>query len=432
MPTEYLSIAVCFRASSNSGCEIGRRFPSLRRRSKRSCSPTRIWTTRATCRSWCATGSGGRSFAPKRLEDLCAILLPDSGYLQEKDAEAANRHGYTKHKPALPLYTKRDAEDCLKYFRPVAFDRPQPVGKEAAVRFLVAGHILGAAIAAIECAGVTIVFSGDLGRPGDPTMLDPASVGKADYLVVESTYGNRRHDPRDPEDALAEVVNRTVHRGGTILVPAFAVGRVQAVLYHLQRLKAARRIPDVPIYLDSPMAVNASRVFCDHLGEHRLTEAECMATCNVATYVQGVEESKALDQNAAMPKIIVSASGMATGGRILHHLKCYATDPRNIVLFTGFQAGGTRGAAMTAGANQVKIHGAYIPILAEVENLHMLSAHADADEIVAWLRHFESPPRMTFVTHGEPEASDALRKRIDDELGWPSRVPEHGERDELS
>jgi metallo-beta-lactamase family protein len=275
------------------------------------------------------------------------------------------------------------------------------------------------------------VFSGDLGRPASQTMLDPVPVRRADYLVVESTYGNRRHDPRDPEDALAEIVNRTVQRGGTVLVPAFAVGRVHTVLHHLQRLKKDRRIPDVPVYLDSPMAVDASRIYCDHLAEHRLTEAECRATCGVATYVRSIDESKALDRGA-MPKIVVSASGMATGGRILHHLKHYALDRRNTILFTGFQAGGTRGAAMTAGAEQVKIHGAYVPIRAEIENLHMLSAHADADEIMGWLRHFESPPRMTFITHGEPEASDALRKRIADELGWACTVPELGEKVQLT
>jgi metallo-beta-lactamase family protein len=376
-------------------------------------------------------GFRGPILCTEATRDLCAILLPDSGYLQEKDAEAANRHGYTKHRPALPLYTQREAEESLRYFNPIAFDFPHSIGNGVTVRFLMAGHILGAAIAQIECGGITVVFSGDLGRPASQTMLDPVPVRRADYLVVESTYGNRRHDPRDPEDALAEIVNRTVQRGGTVLVPAFAVGRVHTVLHHLQRLKKDRRIPDVPVYLDSPMAVDASRIYCDHLAEHRLTEAECRATCGVATYVRSIDESKALDRGA-MPKIIVSASGMATGGRILHHLKHYALDRRNTILFAGFQAGGTRGAAMTAGAEQVKIHGAYVPIRAEIENLHMLSAHADADEIMGWLRHFESPPRMTFITHGEPEASDALRKRIADELGWACTVPELGDRVQLT
>lgn len=372
-------------------------------------------------------GFRGPIYCTPATRDLCNILLPDSGYLQERDAEAANRHGYTKHKPALPLYTQRDAESALRYFRPIPFDHSQVISGEVKLRFSVAGHILGAACAQIERAGINVIFSGDLGRPHDAVMLDPAPVRRADYLIIESTYGNRLHDTRDPEEALADIVNRTVQRGGSILIPAFAVGRAQTALYYLMRLRRANRIPNVPVFLDSPMAVNASEIFCSHMGEHRLTESECRATCNAATYVQSVPESKALDSNA-MPKIIVTASGMATGGRVLHHLKHYAPDRRNTILFTGFQAGGTRGAAMTGGVSSVKIHGSYVPVLAEVENLHMLSAHADASEIIGWLRQFASPPKTTFITHGEPEASDMLRKRIEEELGWKCMVPEHAEQ----
>ncbi|MGD9725002.1 MAG: MBL fold metallo-hydrolase RNA specificity domain-containing protein [Alphaproteobacteria bacterium] len=372
-------------------------------------------------------GFRGAIYCTPATRDLCNILLPDSGYLQERDAEAANRHGYTKHKPALPLYTQRDAESALRYFRPIPFDRSQAISGEVKLRFSVAGHILGAACAQIEGAGISVGFSGDLGRPHDAVMLDPAPMRQTDYLIVESTYGNRLHDARDSEKALADIVNRTVQRGGSILIPAFAVGRAQTALYHLMRLKSANRIPDLPVFLDSPMAVNASKIFCHHMGEHRLTESECKATCNVATYIQSVPESKALGSNA-MPKIIVTASGMATGGRVLHHLKHYAPDRRNTILFTGFQAGGTRGAAMTGGAGSVKIHGSYVPVLAEVENLHMLSAHADASEIIEWLKKFASPPKTTFITHGEPEASDMLRKRIEEELGWKCMVPEHAEQ----
>jgi metallo-beta-lactamase family protein len=262
-------------------------------------------------------------------------------------------------------------------------------------------------------------------------MVDFTPVRHADYLVVESTYGNRLHDPQDPEDVLAEVVNRTAARGGTVLVPAFAVGRAQTLLFHLHRLKAARRIPDLPVFLDSPMAIDASQVFCDHLGEHRLTAQQCRQACSVARYVREPEESKSLDREP-MPKVIISASGMATGGRVLHHLKHFAPDPRNTILFTGFQAGGTRGDAMTAGAESVKIHGAAVPVRAEVANLHMLSAHADADEIMAWLSGFAAPPRMTFITHGEMAASDALRRRIGEELGWSCAVPGYRDEAELA
>jgi metallo-beta-lactamase family protein len=375
-------------------------------------------------------GFSGPVISTSATRDLCAILLPDSGYLQERDADFANRHRFTKHHPAQPLYTQADAEASLERFAPIAFEEERDLGDDLAVRFLPAGHILGSALALFSHRGKTIVFTGDLGRPRGATMVDPAIVRVADYLVLESTYGDRRHDKANPEDRIGDIVSRVAGRGGTVLIPAFAVGRAQTILYHLQRLKAERRIPDLPIFLDSPMAINASNVFCDHVAEHRLTARECRATCNGAQYVRSSEESKALDQNR-MPKVIISASGMATGGRILHHLKHFARDPRHAILFTGFQAGGTRGAAMTAGADAIKIHGQYVPVKAEVDNLHMLSAHADADEIMAWLRNFESAPRATFITHGEPSASDALRHRIEEQLDWSCLVPEYQARVDL-
>ncbi|MBT6136676.1 MAG: MBL fold metallo-hydrolase [Rhodospirillaceae bacterium] len=358
--------------------------------------------------------------------DLCGVLLPDSGYLQEKDAEYANRHGFSKHKPALPLYTEADARASLDLFRPVAFGRPIALPDGAFCTFHPAGHILGAAILEISWHGRTIVFSGDLGRPDSPVMVPPTCMRRADYLVVESTYGDRAHTAEDVEDQLAEIITRVAGRGGTVIVPAFAVGRSQDLLYHLYRLKKSDRIPDLPIYLDSPMAINASEVFQRHAGEHRLDKAECDAVCAVARYVRDVEESKALDHDP-MPKVIVSASGMATGGRVLHHLSYYASDPRNAIVFTGFQAGGTRGANIIAGAEQVKIHGREITVRAEIANLTMLSAHADADEIMDWLGGFERPPERTFVTHGESSASNVLCERISGNLGWSAEVPEHGD-----
>jgi metallo-beta-lactamase family protein len=369
-------------------------------------------------------GFAGPIICAEATRDLCGILLPDSGYLQEKDAEYANRHGFSKHRPALPLYTKEDAEACLERFGPVRFHEERKIADRLSARFLPAGHILGASIIEVRCAGRTVVFSGDLGRPGSATMVDPTPVTHADYLLVESTYGDRRHEPRDAETMLAEVITNTAARGGTVLVPAFAVGRAQSLLFHLQRLKAAKRIPDIPVFLDSPMAIDASEVFCDYVGEHRLTAEQCRKACGVAHYVRTPDESKSLNLDP-VPKIIISASGMATGGRVLHHLKHIAPDRRNTVLFAGFQAGGTRGAAMTAGAESVKIHGQYVPVRAEVANLHMLSAHADADEIMSWLGNLKAAPRMTFVTHGEPAAADALRHRIVEELGWPCQVPEY-------
>jgi metallo-beta-lactamase family protein len=362
--------------------------------------------------------------------DLCAILLPDSGFLFERDAEYANRHGFSKHHPALPLYTQAEAEQALTAFSTRPFEGELDPGNGFTLRFLRAGHILGAAMVRLEHGKTSLLFSGDLGRPGSPTMPDPAIVTRADYLVVESTYGNRKHEATDPEDALADIVTRTAARGGTVLIPAFAVGRTQTLLYHLHRLKSGERIPDLPVFIDSPMAIDAGDIFRAHPHDHRLSPAECLAMCRVAREVRDAEESKALDR-PGMPKIIVSASGMATGGRVLHHLKAFAPDPRNTILFTGFQAGGTRGADMIAGAHAVKIHGGYVPVRAEVKCLDMLSAHADADEIMGWLKNFEAPPKMNFVTHGEPAAADALRHRIEEELGWRCRVPDYKDSAEL-
>ena len=376
-------------------------------------------------------GFEGPVYCSSATKDFCGILLPDSAHLQEQDAEYANRRKFSKHKPALPLYTGADAARALTHLSPVPFERDQTIQHGAKLRFRHAGHILGAAIVEFEWGGTRVVFSGDLGRYDDPLMLDPAVVQDADYLLVESTYGDRRHDGRDPQQALAEVIERTVRRGGTVVIPAFAVGRAQALLFHLERLKAAGKLRNVPIFLNSPMATDASDILCRHMPDQRLSEEACRRACGVARYVQSVEESKALNEDPT-PKVIVSASGMATGGRVLHHLKRYAPDPRSTILFAGFQAAGTRGAAMVAGSDTIKIHGEYIPVRAEVQNLSMLSAHADADEVMRWLRNFRSPPRMTFVTHGEPTASDVLRRRIQDELGWKCRVPEQLERAELA
>jgi metallo-beta-lactamase family protein len=370
-------------------------------------------------------GYKGPVYATPGTVDLCGLLLPDSGRLQEQDADFANRHGFSKHRPALPLYTEADAVAALGLFRPVAFGESREAAAGCRCTFRPAGHILGAAIVELDTPGGRIVFSGDLGRPNAPTTPQPQLIRQTDWLLVESTYGDRRHESGDPGKALAEIVTRTAARGGTVVIPAFAVGRTQALLYHLHKLKGQRAIPDLPVFLDSPMAVDASEIFCRY--RDGLSAAEWRAVCHGATYVRSVEESKALSANP-MPKIILSASGMATGGRVLHHLKRYAPDPRHTILFAGYQAGGTRGGDMVRGAKSVKIHGEYVPVRAEVDNLSMLSAHADADEIIAWLKGFARPPRATFVTHGEPDAADALRRRIEEELGWSARVPEHGER----
>ena len=356
--------------------------------------------------------------------NLCELLLPDSGHLMEEDAKLANRYGFSKHKPAEPLYTQQDARRSLESFRPAEFHRALEILPGCEAKFRIAGHILGAATIELDWAGTKIVFSGDLGRYSDATMLDPEPIAQADYLLIESTYGNRTHDARSPGEGLEDVINRTVRRGGTVVIPAFAVGRAQSLLFHISQLMRFNRIPRLPVYLDSPMAVNASEIFCEHSAGRRLTDEECRQSCGVATYVRETEESKALNGNH-MPKIIISASGMATGGRVLHHLKNYLPDRRSAVVLAGYQAGGTRGAALRDGATELKIHGSYIPVRAEVVSLDMFSAHADGDELMRWLGGFESAPKETFVVHGEPASSDTLRHSIKERFGWSAQVPEH-------
>jgi len=372
-------------------------------------------------------GFAGKVYCTRATRDLCAILLPDSGHLQEEEAEYANRHKFSRHTPALPLYTREDAERSLAGFAPVAFDRDLDLGGGLTLSLSPAGHMLGSSFVRLRHDGTTLLFTGDLGRPNDPIMAAPAFVERADYLVVESTYGDRRHDPADPKERLAEVINRTVKRGGAVIVPAFAVGRAQTLMYLIHQLKASHAIPDIPVFLNSPMAVDATRIYHDHRGEHRLTPAQCDAMCAAAKIVNSVEESKALNARTD-PMIVIAASGMATGGRVVHHLKTFAPQARNAILFVGFQAGGTRGAAMLNGADSIKIHGEYVPVRAEVASIDNLSAHADYAEILAWLGRFGSPPRRTFVTHGEPRAADALRHRIEERFGWPARAPEYQER----
>jgi metallo-beta-lactamase family protein len=377
-------------------------------------------------------GFHGPIYGTDATVDLCAVLLPDSGHLQERDAEFANQHNYSKHHPALPLYTEEDARKVLRQFRRMPFDKPRVLADETTVLMRRAGHILGAASVELECGEHRVLFSGDLGRYGDPIMFDPEPIERADYLVIESTYGDRHHDQTPPEDALADLISQTTSRGGTVVIPSFAVGRAQNLLHYLTRLKDSGRIPKLlPLFLDSPMAAAANDIFCAHLNDHRLSAQECRAFCAGTRYVRTGEESKELTANT-MPKVIVSASGMATGGRVLHHLKHYAPDPKNLVLFAGFQAGGTRGATMVAGAQSVKIQGEYVPIRAKVRNLEMLSAHADCDEIMRWLKTARAAPRITFVTHGEPAAADALRHRIKEELNWNVIVPEHGQQVDLT
>jgi len=375
-------------------------------------------------------GFTGPIYATEATYDLCSILLPDSGQIQEEDAKRANRYGYTKHHPALPLYTRADAEIALKQFKTVEFGLPYDLVNNGTVMWNRAGHILGAATLLFDVSGKKLVFTGDMGRPNDPVMKPPVTIQSADYLVVESTYGNRLHAKEDPLDTIERVVNKTAERGGTLLIPSFAVGRAQSMLYYLSQLKAQNRIPDLPVYLDSPMSINATKIMAKHSNDHKLTPKECEQTCRVAHYTNTPEESKEIDRQP-MTKVIVSASGMMTGGRILHHLKVYGPDPKSTILITGFQAGGTRGARLLDGERELKIHGQMIPIRAEVEELTNTSAHADYEEMLGWLRGFTAPPRKVFITHGELGASESLQEKIEQELGWDCHIPNELEEDTL-
>lgn len=367
-------------------------------------------------------GYRGKIYATPATRDVAELILMDSGHLQEKDAEFLNRHQLSRHQPALPLYTVHDAQNAVEHFSTVEFDKTVRLSNGAWFRFHRAGHILGAAWVEMAWGGHRIVFSGDIGRYGDPLMPDPARPVEADYVMIESTYGNRIHDKTDPEDALRTVVERTIKRGGTLIVPAFAVGRAQELLYYFWKLKQTGGLRDVPVFLDSPMAIDATGLMGRHPEDHRLDLESCKKVFGIARYTDDVEASKAIS-SSHVPKVVISASGMATGGRVLHHLKAFAPDPRNTILLAGFQAAGTRGRSLQDGAKELKIHGTWIPVNAEVAHLDMLSAHADADELMRWLSGFPHPPRKVFIVHGEPEASEGLRVRIGRELGWASVVP---------
>jgi len=371
-------------------------------------------------------GFAGKVYATPATRDLCKILLPDSGYLQEEDAAFANRHGFSKHAPAKPLYTRNDAVASLKHIKATAFGRtvsPMPGWR---ITFQQAGHILGASSVLLEVAGRRILFSGDLGRSDDVIMNPPANAPMADTVLIESTYGDHEHPHDDLLAELGPLLKTVAARGGVAVVPVFAVGRAQALLHAINLLKNRRDIPrSLPVFLDSPMAVHSTHLFEQHPGLHRLTDRQSQALTRSATMVQGTDESKALARRRG-PMVILSASGMATGGRVLHHLEHRLGDHRNMVILTGFQAPGTRGASLAEGASTLRIHGRDIAVQAEVAQLQGASAHADARQLIAWLRTMPQAPEQVYVVHGERKASDALRKRINHELGWRAVVPEHG------
>lgn len=376
-------------------------------------------------------GFKGPIWATGGTADLCEVLLQDTAHLQEEEARYRNRHGATKHQPAEPLYTVRDVKACLHHFKRVAPDGVVDLGQGVQVRFTPAGHILGASSVAIEHKGKTVLFSGDLGRDDDLVMLPPTTGQKADWVVIESTYGDRLHADMDPIEKLGDVVRRTAARGGVVIIPAFAVGRTQGVLYTLYRLRQAGAIPNVPVILDSPMGISATGLYERHQGEHRLTQEECDGIRHMTRFVRDVEESKALLQQR-YPMVIIAGSGMVTGGRVLHHLSHYGPHSRNAVVLSGFQAGGTRGASLAAGATSLKLFGEYVPIRAEVVQIEGLSAHADQSGLLNWLQRLAHAPRHVFINHGEPQAADTLRLRIHEQLGLAASVPDYKDSVDLA
>ena len=363
---------------------------------------------------------------------LTEIVLRDSAHLQEEDARQANEGGWTRHRPALPLYDGADVERTLALLRPTAYRERVPVGERTSALLRPAGHILGSAVAILDLEGHRIAFSGDLGRPGHPLLMPPEPPPAVDTLVLESTYGDRAHPPPDP-DLLAAAVRRTVARGGSVLVPAFAVDRTELVILELRRLREAGAIPHVPIFMDSPMALATLEVYraalrrgAPELRVDRARDLDDLGRLDIHA-IHDAAASERLNEPTT-PCIIVSASGMATGGRVVHHLAHQLDDPRNCVVLTGYQAEGTRGRQLLDGARTVKLHGRYVPVRAEIVNVPHFSAHADADELVAWVAAASTLPETVYVVHGEPQASAALSRRLADELGVCAVVPRLGER----
>lgn len=391
-------------------------------------------------------GFHGPIYATQATIDLCGVVLPDSGHLQEEDAAFHNKKGSSKHSPALPLYTLEEAQDCLKYFKPVEVERTIQLSPELSFRFVRAAHILGSCMAEVALqAGrnarpTRLLFTGDIGRvhnsevaPGKVVHSGPQEGEATDFLVMESTYGNRRHPDTDPRPELAQMIRTTVARGGSVIVPAFAVERTQKFIFMLKELMETQQIPRIPVYCDSPMAIKAVEIFLKHSEEYTPQAADLIKKYGSPmewpgfTFAQTTAESKKIN-DSAFPSIIISSSGMVTGGRILHHLAQRLPDPRNLVLFIGFQAPGTRGAIIKGRADEVKIFGAFIPIRAQVAALEQFSDHADPPELLEWLRTFKTTPSVTYLVHGEGQASSQLRDVMKKELGWNVQLAEYMER----
>ncbi len=389
---------------------------------------------------FCREGFKGKIHCTHATADLCEIMLKDSAHLQEEDAKWANKRGFSKHKPALPLYTTEDAENALKLFTPHYYGEDIYLNRNLRIKFKDAGHILGSSFIDIKRVdgknSKRILFSGDFGRPDRPVLREPVQVYNVDYLIVESTYGNRLHEDVDPNEELVRVINDSYRRKGVLVIPAFSVGRTQTLLYAIRELEEARKIPEMSIFVDSPMAINSTEVFKNHIHDLNLTarkkdiEGTDIFTPKNLHICKTTDESKAINRVSGR-SVIISASGMATGGRILHHLAERLPDRRNTVLFIGYQAQGTRGRTLLDGKNEVKIHGRKVQVKAKIENISGFSGHGDYDEILAWLSAFNKKPQQTFIVHGEEESSEALANKVRARFGWNVTVPQFGDSFEL-
>jgi metallo-beta-lactamase family protein len=381
----------------------------------------------------CALGFRGKVYCTAGTADLCGLVLPDSGRIQEEDARFANKHRFAKHEPALPLYSEDEALRALKLLHHVRYDTPVEVAPGITVRFSPAGHLLGSAYILAQLAGgPRLLFGGDLGRYGRPVLRDPADAVAADLVLVESTYGDRDHAQDDNGEELADIIRDTVRRGGKLIIPAFAIGRVGEVLYWIRRLESENRIPALPVHVDSPMANEALRFYTARvaeLDEDMRPEQKGVSAFATARFhlVASPKQSKALTASR-MPAIVISSSGMATGGRVLHHMAAALPDPRHTVLFVGYQAAGTRGRLLVDGAREVKIHGRHVPVAARIAKIDSMSAHADRGEIVRWLTTLPQAPARLCLVHGEAGPMDALRALVTDRFGWQPYMPSHGER----
>lgn len=380
-------------------------------------------------------GFRGAVFCTPATRSLLKIILPDAAHIQEEQAAYANRKGFSKHHPAEPLYTQRDVERALRLLEPKMYGDSFTAAESFAVTYRRAGHILGSATVQLTIdhrEPLTIVFSGDLGRWGRPMIRDPELVPYADVLLLESTYGNRVHPAEDASDNLARVINDGVERGGVILVPAFAVGRTQELIWRIRELEELNRIPHLPVYIDSPMALNATEIFCQHPEDHAIDmkllmdEHKCPLCCRPYHLIRTAKESKTLNDIDG-PAIIIASSGMATAGRIVHHLSRRLSDDRTTVILAGFQAIGTRGRSLQDGAHFVRMHGRDVPVRATVEVISGLSGHADKNEILRWLHGFGVPPRWTYLVHGEPDAATSLKETIETRRGWNVAIAEDGQ-----